>query len=30
METLKGLDQHTSAFFDHRDLAMVKWLATVR
>ncbi|REA55517.1 aldo/keto reductase [Dyadobacter luteus] len=26
METIKSLDAATSAFFDHRDPAMVKWL----
>lgn len=26
METIKSLDTSTSAFFDHRDPAMVKWL----
>jgi 2,5-diketo-D-gluconate reductase A len=26
METIKTLDTNTSAFFDHRDPAMVKWL----
>jgi diketogulonate reductase-like aldo/keto reductase len=26
METIKTLDTKTSSFFDHRDLAMVKWL----
>ena len=27
-EAIAGLDQHASAFFDHRDPAMVKWLGT--
>jgi diketogulonate reductase-like aldo/keto reductase len=26
MEAIKTLDTNTSAFFDHRDPAMVKWL----
>jgi 2,5-diketo-D-gluconate reductase A len=30
MEIIKTLDQHVSAFFDHRDPAVVKWLAGYR
>jgi 2,5-diketo-D-gluconate reductase A len=30
METIKTLDNKTSAFFDHRDPAMVKWLCNRR
>jgi 2,5-diketo-D-gluconate reductase A len=26
MEAIKTLDTKASSFFDHRDLAMVKWL----
>jgi hypothetical protein len=28
MASIETLDQKASAFFDHRDPAMVKWLGT--
>ena len=30
MEAIKTLDTKSSAFFDHRDPAMVKWLGTYK